>query len=218
MGAVLRCASVRVSGLPVKRRSRAARRADGASKNPLSSASYTAAQTRVIEAALRLFAEHGISGTSLQMIADALGVTKAAVYHQYDTKDAIVLAVAQVVLARLEAAVTAAEVERSTARARETLIAAMVDLAVERRGMASVLQRDPVMLRFLENHRPFRHVMARVNRLLMAGASHPGARVQAATLAAAIAGAVIHPLVLDLDDESLRSQLSKQVRKLLRLR
>jgi hypothetical protein len=54
-----------------------------------------------------------------------------------------------------------------------------------------------------------------VNRLLMGGASHPGARVQAATAAAAIAGAVVHPLVLDLDDESLRSQLLKQVRKLL---
>ena len=49
----------------------------------LGSASYTAAQTRIIEAALVLFAEHGISGTSLQMIADAIGVTKAAVYHQY---------------------------------------------------------------------------------------------------------------------------------------
>ena len=190
-------------------------RAGKASTDPLGSASYTAAQTRTIEAALGLFAEHGISGTSLQMIADALGVTKAAVYHQYNTKDEIIVAVAQVVLARLEAAVTAAEAERSRQRGREVLIAAMVDLAVERRSMASVLQRDPVMLRFLENHEPFRQVMARVNRLLMGGASHPRARVQAATLAAAIAGAVIHPLVLDLDDESLRSQLLKQVRKLL---
>jgi AcrR family transcriptional regulator len=190
-------------------------RAGKASTDPPGSASYTAAQTRTIEAALGLFAEHGISGTSLQMIADALGVTKAAVYHQYNTKDEIIVAVAQVVLARLEAAVTAAEAERSRQRGREVLIAAMVDLAVERRSMASVLQRDPVMLRFLENHEPFRQVMARVNRLLMGGASHPRARVQAATLAAAIAGAVIHPLVLDLDDESLRSQLLKQVRKLL---
>ena len=186
--------------------------------SPLRSASYTAAQARVIEAALSLFAEHGVSGTSLQMIADTIGVTKAAVYHQYNAKDEIVVAVAQVVLARLEAAVTAAEAEPSRSKARELLIAEMVDLAVERRGMASVLQRDPVMLRFLESHAPFRHVMARVNRLLMGGASHPRARVQAATVAATIAGAVIHPLVLDLDDESLRSQLLEQVRKLLRLR
>ena len=110
---------------------------------------------------------------------------------------------------------TAAEAERSRSRAREVLIAHMIDLAVERRRMASVLQRDPVMLRFLEEHAPFRRVMERVNRVLMGGAPDPRARVQAAMLAAAIAGAVIHPLVLDLDDESLRSQLLKQVRKLL---
>jgi AcrR family transcriptional regulator len=218
MGAVLRSNSVTVSGFPAKDPSRAPVRAPGTSTSPLRSTSYTAAQTRIVEAALGLFAEHGISGTSLQMIADALGVTKAAVYHQYNTKDEIVLAVAQVVLARLEAAVTAAEAERSRSRARELLIAEMIDLAVERRRVASVLQRDPVMLRFLEDHAPFRHVMARVNRLLMGGASHPRTRVQAATLAAAIAGAVIHPLVLDLDDASLRSELLKQARKLLRLR
>jgi AcrR family transcriptional regulator len=186
--------------------------------SPLGSASYTAAQSRVIEAALVLFAEHGIGGTSLQMIADAIGVTKAAVYHQYNTKDEIVLAVAEVVLSRLEAAVIAAEAERSRSRAREVLVARMIDLAVERRRMASVLQRDPVMLRFLEEHEPFRRVMERVNRVLMGGASHPEARALAAVLASAIAGAVIHPLVLDFEDETLRSQLLKQARKLLPLR
>jgi len=183
-----------------------------------SSATYTPAQTRVIEAALLLFAEHGISGTSLQMIADTIGVTKAAVYHQYNTKDEIVLAVAEVVSTGLEAALSAAEAERSRSRAREALIAQMIDLAVETRGMAGILQRDPVMLRFLEENEPFRHVMERVNRVLMGGVSDSRARVQAATVAAAIAGAVIHPLVLDLDDETLRAQLSKQVRKLLLLR
>jgi AcrR family transcriptional regulator len=184
----------------------------------LGSASYTAAQTRIIEAALVLFAEHGISGTSLQMIADAIGVTKAAVYHVYNTKDEIILAVAQVVLAGLEAAVNAAQAERSSSRAREVLIGRMIDLAVERRRMASILQRDPVMLRFLNEHGPFRRVMERVNRLLMGRASDPRARVQAAMLASAIAGAVIHPLVLDLDDESLRSALLKQARKFLPVR
>ena len=189
-----------------------------ATMGSLGSGSYTAAQTRIVEAALVLFAEHGISGTSLQMIADAIGVTKAAVYHQYNTKEEIVLAVAQAVLARLEAAVSAAEAEASRSRAREVLIAAMIDLAVERRRMASVLQRDPVMLRFLEEHEPFRRVMERVNRVLMGGAAEPRARVQAAMLASAIAGTVIHPLVRDLDDESLRSQLRKQAQKLLPLR
>jgi AcrR family transcriptional regulator len=179
------------------------------------SAAYTPAQTRVIDAALTLFAEHGISGTSLQMIADAIGVTKAAVYHQYHTKDEIVLAVAEVVLAGLQAALSAAEAARSRSRAREVLIDEMIRLAVEQRRMAGILQRDPVMLRFLEEHAPFRRVIERVNRLLMGGTSDARGRVLAATLAAAIAGAVIHPLVLDLADETLRSQLSKQVRKIV---
>lgn len=181
----------------------------------LRAAPYTSAQTRVIETALDLFAQHGISGTSLQMIADAIGVTKAAVYHQYPTKDEIILAVAEVVLARLDAVATAAEEERSRSRAREVLVAGLIETAVERRREASVLQRDPVMLRCLEQHARFRRVMERLNRILMGGVTDPQARVRAAMLASCVAGTVIHPLVLDLDDESLRSLLLKEVRKLL---
>lgn len=185
---------------------------------PPGSAPYTAAQARVVDAALDLFADEGIAGTSLQMIADAIGVTKAAVYHQFRTKDEIVLAVAEVVVAGLEEAVRAAEAERSRTRARAVVIAEMVDLAVERRRSASVLQRDPIMLRFLAEHEPFRRVLARVNGLLMGPGSEPRARVRAAMVASAIAGTVIHPLVLDLDDETLRAQLRKQVHRLLGLK
>ena len=181
----------------------------------LGTAPFTPAQSRVIDAALALFAEHGISGTSLQRIADEIGVTKAAVYHQYKTKDEIVLAVAEVVLTGLESAATHAEAERSRARAREVLVSGMIDLAVEQRHMAGVLQQDPVMLRFLQEHEPFRRVMERVNRVLMAGASDPRAAVLAATISGAIAGAVTHPLVADLDEESLHLHLRKHVGKLL---
>jgi AcrR family transcriptional regulator len=182
---------------------------------PLRPVARSAAETRVIDAAVDLFAEHGIAGTSLQMIADALGVTKAAVYHQYDTKDGIILAVAEIVLARLEAAVVAAESERSRKRAREVLIAGMIDVAVERRRIAGVLQRDPVMLRFLDRHEPFRRVMTRLNRVLMGGASDARARVQVATITGIVGGAVIHPLVGELDDQTLRLHLLKQVSALL---
>src|SRR5215831_18565597 len=184
---------------------------------PLASASFTPPKARIVEAALRLFTEHGVSGTSLQRIADEIGVTKAAVYHQYNTKEEIVLAVAEVVLAGLEAGATAAEAERSRSRAREVLISHMIDLAVESRRLAGILQRDPVMLRSLDAHEPFRRVMERVNRLMMGGASDPQARVRAALIIACIGGAVIHPLVADLDDESLRAEMRKQTAKLVPL-
>ena len=182
---------------------------------PLQSGGNTAAQTRVIEAAVALFGEHGIGGTSLQMIADSIGVTKAAVYHQYKAKDAIILAVAEAVMAGIEEGVRAAEGETSRARAREVLIAHMIDLAVERREWAGVLQRDPIMLRCLQEHARFRDVMKRVNRTLIGGAPDPRTRVLAATLAATIAGAVIHPLVADLDDATLRAELWRHIRKML---
>ena len=107
----------------------------------------SAAQARIISAALELFARNGVGGTSLQMIADAIGVTKAAVYHQYNTKDEIVLAAAEAELARLEAMVDAAEAEPSRARARKTLVAGMVDLAVAHRRTVST---DPER----SGHRP----------------------------------------------------------------
>src|SRR5262245_18465509 len=94
---VLRFGSVRTPVRPADRRFRAAARGT----RPLRLPSFTVAQTRIIDAALVLFAEHGIGGTSLQMVADATGVTKDAVYHQYNTNDEIVLAVARGVLARL---------------------------------------------------------------------------------------------------------------------
>jgi uncharacterized protein (TIGR02246 family) len=48
----------------------------------------------------------------------------------------------------------------------------------------------------------------------MGGVTDPLARVRAAMTMSAIAGTVIHPLVIDLDDESLRSLLTTEVRSL----
>ena len=62
----------------------------------------TAAQWRVIAAALELFAEHGVGGTSLRMIAAKLGVTVAAVYHQYNTKNEIIVAAVESELLRAQ--------------------------------------------------------------------------------------------------------------------
>lgn len=45
---------------------------------------------RIRAAALALFAREGVAGTSLQMIASELGVTKAAVYYHFRTREAIV--------------------------------------------------------------------------------------------------------------------------------
>ncbi len=177
----------------------------------------SAAQTRIVTAALVLFAENGVGSTSLQMIADAVGVTKAAVYHQFKTKEEIVVAAVEVELARLEPALDAAEADDDGPRALDRLLSQVIDLAVARRRMVSTLEYDPVVVRLLAEHEPFTTFMQRLFRLLVGHGTGPDARVRAAMISTAIGGAVTHPLVADLDDDALRTQLLHLTRQFLDL-
>jgi AcrR family transcriptional regulator len=173
----------------------------------------SAAQTRILDAALQLIAEHSVGGTSLQMIADAVGVTKAAVYHQFKTKEQIVIALTERELGGLEEALEAAEAHDHRTRAREMLLERVIDLAVERRGVASTLQFDPVIVRLLAEHEPFQQFIQRLYGVLVGDAAED-ARVSAAMLSGAIAVGVLHPLVADIDDDTLRAQLLRITHRL----
>lgn len=168
---------------------------------------YSAAQLRTINAAMELFGDHGVSGTSLQMIADSLGVTKAAVYHQFKTKDAIVLAVAEVGLAPLEDALAEAEAEPTVEQGRALLLARVVDLAIARRRWINALQGDPVMIRLLGAHDPFVDLMTRVYSVMLGLGDTPGERVRAAIVSSAIGAAIANPMVDGIDDDTLRREL-----------
>ena len=173
----------------------------------------SAAQTRILDAALELIAEHSVGGTSLQMIADAVGVTKAAVYHQFKTKEQIVIALTERELGGLEEALEAAEAQDHRTQARAVLLERVIDLAVERRGAASTLQFDPVIIRLLAEHAPFQQFIQRLYGVLVDDAAED-ARVSAAMLSGAIAVGLLHPLVADIDDDTLRSQLLRITHRL----
>jgi AcrR family transcriptional regulator len=174
----------------------------------------SAAQTRILDAALQLIAEHGVGGTSLQMIADAIGVTKAAVYHQFKTKEQIVIALTERELGGLEEALEAAEAHDHRSTAREVLLDRVIDVAIERRGAASTLQFDPVIVRLLGEHEPFQLFIQRLYGVLLDDAAED-ARVAAAMLSGAIAVGVVSPLVADIDDDALRAQVGRITRRLI---
>jgi AcrR family transcriptional regulator len=177
----------------------------------------TPAQSRILHAALDLFADHGVSGTSLQMIADAVGVTKAAVYHKFKTKEEIVIAVAEMELATLENALEAAEAQADSVGARKVLLTEVVGMAVERRRWVRALQNDPVMVRLLGEHEPFRNLITRLYAILLNEADDTEARISAALFSGAIAGTVINPLVDDIDDDTLRSVLIHLTARMFKL-
>ena len=175
------------------------------------------AQLRTLRAALELFAEHGVSATSYQMIADTVGVTKGAIYHQFKTKDELVLAVAELELSRLEDALEAAESLDGRDEAREFLLNRVIDHAVDHRRAANTLQFDPVLVRLLAEHKPFQSFIERLYGMLVGDEPGSDTQVRLAALTCVVGGTVAHPLVAGLDDNTLRRQLLDTARKIIGL-
>src|SRR5262245_37398017 len=104
-------------------------------------------RVRLLDTALGLFTVHGVEGTSLQMIADALGVTKAAVYYHFKTKDEITEAVAEPALRELNSILDhAATITRPGPRT-DYVVDGFVDLVIRNRSLVAVLCSDPGVVR-----------------------------------------------------------------------
>ena len=191
--------------------------ADPSIRVRLGSTPRTPAQDRILDAAMDLIVEHGVGGTSLQMIADTIGVTKAAVYHKYNTKNEIVIALTDRELAQLEDALEAAEAEPERPQARRLLLARLIDISVARRRWIATLQNDPVIVRLLGEHEPFALFISRLYGVLLDEHGDTEARVAAAVMTAAIAGSVVNPIVTDLDDDTLRAMLLRITARVLDL-
>ena len=149
---------------------------------------YSPAKRRTIDAALALFVERGVGETSLQMIATGEGVSKAAIYSQFKTKEAIVLAVAEVELRGLEEAVDATLGEGGGPDARRRLLSRVIDMAVARRKAVGTLFSDPVLVRYLNEQELYQRLMARLLAALFGHEVDDRSRVRAAVLAASVSG------------------------------
>lgn len=172
-------------------------------------------RARVVDAALELFAEHGVSGTSLQMIADDLGVTKAAVYFQFRAKEDIVLAVMEPAFAEMGTFVRAAEAATSSDEATEIVLKGLVDLVIRNRQAMAALVRDPEVHRILRSQEQGAALIGRVRELLQGERPTTRRRVAAAMVGPGLAEAGIDPDLADLDDAVLRAELLGVARTLL---
>jgi AcrR family transcriptional regulator len=176
-------------------------------------APLTPAQERIVAAAQALFEERGVNGTSLQMIADALGVTKAAVYHKFRTKDEIVLATVANEITPLQELLDEADAAADPRSTYEIVVDGLIEHSLSRRNRKMLLRDDPVVVRLLAEHAPFRHLMERMYDALTRDEGIES-RVQAVMFTSAMGAAAIHPLVADLDDDTLREELHHFARHL----
>lgn len=173
-------------------------------------------RTRLLDTALGLFTMHGVEGTSLQMIADALGVTKAAVYYHFKTKDEITEAVAEPALRELAILIDTATAMRRAGARTDYMIDGFVDLVVRNRALVAVLCSDPGVMRATDKIvRDDGSVLLDLPRLL-AGQDADYPELVAAHIAlAGIAMAGGSPAFAALSDDALRQHLADAMRRLL---
>jgi AcrR family transcriptional regulator len=101
-------------------------------------------RARLQQVALELFAEHGYEATSLREIAERLGVTKAALYYHFKSKDEIIASLMADQLAMVEQLIEWTRTQPRTVETRREFV---------RRYSAALHERDHQMLmRFMERN------------------------------------------------------------------
>jgi len=150
-----------------------------AAANSVRSAARDLAPTtkqRILDVAVRRFHEDGYGGTSLREIADELGVTKAALYYHFRSKEEILDAVVRPILDGVQALLDdVGSSALSTPSARRAFVSRFVDeLAVFGPHAVSVIA-DPGLARHVRQHVDGSGLPARVARLLEHGLTAGGA-------------------------------------------
>ncbi|WP_405915112.1 TetR/AcrR family transcriptional regulator [Streptomyces sp. NBC_00728] len=174
-------------------------------------AQAAATRQQIVETAQRLFAGHGYQATSLQAIANDMGITKAAVYYHFRTK-------AQILQASLDPAVEEMTVlldELAGMASRQERLDAYavgwVDFLVRNRELGTMLLHDPEIRAasvYAENDGRRRRVL----RVLFGGSPTPAERMAYVMCVWMLEGL---GELSDLSDDELRATLLLTVRALL---
>ncbi|TLW91036.1 TetR family transcriptional regulator [Saccharomonospora piscinae] len=173
-------------------------------------------RSRLLATALTLFSTHGVGGTSLQMIADELGVTKAAVYYHFKTKDQITEAVAAPALQELIERMAEAGARRTRGAQIDHALSGFVDIVVRYRSLIALFNSDPGIMRAIDRSLDgVENLAARMRALLVGPDAELAAALTANVALAGIALAGGAPEQADLDDDVLREHLIDIGRRLL---
>ena len=163
-------------------------------------------------AALALFAARGYDATSLQDIADELGLTKAAVYYHFPSKLELLQSICEPVYERVAAIVAKAAAQTSRQRRIDAVADGFADLTVSRRATISVLAADPVMHGRMKACSKMEDLLDQAVRVIYGDKPTPDQVL--AVRAVAVVSDTISALP-ELDDEQAREVLSRAVKRLL---
>ncbi|NLU73394.1 TetR/AcrR family transcriptional regulator [Streptomyces sp. HNM0575] len=161
----------------------------------------------VLDTSRALFLEHGFDATSLQLIADTMGVAKANVYYYFRTKIAILEALIEPTVSALAANLDQAEHITDRAERIDHLITTWVDQVVTAyRTLAPMSRNDPIVRRHEKLSRELDALSQRGLHLMFG--PHPTVDEQAAYWLISDLG-VVNRRLDHLSDDDLRATLTR---------
>ncbi|MCX4390621.1 TetR family transcriptional regulator [Micromonospora peucetia] len=169
-------------------------------------------RTRILRAALDLFAEHGYQRTSLRQIAERLRLTKAAILYHFPAKEHLLAALVEPLVADFEALLDAAEAGPAE-RARWTVLEGWVDIILGHRRPLGMLFHDIALVGRNDTYHRLVQIAMRANDLIAGPDAGRRERVRAVQAVAACSDPVV--FFTDIPVEVLRADMLDGVGRLL---
>jgi AcrR family transcriptional regulator len=141
-------------------------------------------RARIQQVALELFAEQGYERTALREIAERLGVTKAALYYHFKSKEDIVRSFTEDYFARIDALVDWGRQQPPGARTAQELLSRYITIVMESGEVFRFLERNQATIHGTEDgkHRftQFRPRLKALMEIITGPDAPPRARIRAA--------------------------------------
>lgn len=170
---------------------------------------------RIIETAQRLFITHGFQNTSLQSIADEMGLTKAAVYYHFHTKNQILRAGLEPAVSTLTVLLDEAAGMRSRRQRLNHFSAGWVDFLVRNRALAAMRMSDSELRANSAYDLDSENRRRRVLKVLFGEDPTPDERLAYVMFFGMLDGLLE---LSDVPDEQLRETLERTARRILNVR
>jgi AcrR family transcriptional regulator len=170
---------------------------------------------RMLAVAMMLFGQYGFAGTSLQMIADELDLTKAAIYYHFRTREHLLIALMQPMLTEIRQVVDAAEHKRGARARAEAMLVGYAGIVARNRSLTAVTVFDPSVSTALRNQPEWADLIERQLALLAAVGSGASGTINAAVVMTGLAGAASS--ADHLTDDALSEELIDAGRRVLGL-
>jgi AcrR family transcriptional regulator len=123
-------------------------------------------RARIIDVALELFAEHGYEKTSLREIADRLGVTKAALYYHFRTKEDILAGIVDSMSAPIDEAIAWGLEQPYSPELRDEILRRFAEGMSDRQRLLRFFHENQPTIRELSVGTRFKERMIALTQLL----------------------------------------------------